>query len=242
MSKKIAVFDIDGTLFRWQLFHELVFELSEMGAFSAETKARLNNAFAAWRGQQTTWHEYEHIVVHTIRQNITKISSKQLEQAAQNVIDKSGDNVHAYTASLAKSLKSQGYYLLAISGSHQEIAQIFAEKHGFDHCIGVVYGKATDGKYSQEIARDVVGKKGGILQEFIKNNGFTNDNSYAIGDSASDIDMLKLVENPIAFNPDEKLLNEATNNGWKVVVERKNIAYTLTKQGTKYELAKADTF
>jgi FMN phosphatase YigB (HAD superfamily) len=35
MSKKLAIFDIDGTLFRWQLYHELIYRLKDQGYFSA---------------------------------------------------------------------------------------------------------------------------------------------------------------------------------------------------------------
>ena len=38
---------------------------------------------------------------------------------------------------------------------------------------------------------------------------------------------LEMVENPICFNPNEKLYTEAKRQGWKVVVERKDVIYEL---------------
>lgn len=242
MTKKFAVFDIDGTLFRWQLFHELVFELSREGCFSADVSLKLNQAFAKWRGQDTSWEDYEKQVISAIADNVAKISTKHLEVAAKIVLDKSGNNVHAYTASLAKSLKAKGYYLLAISGSQQEIAEIFAKKHGFDHCIAMVHKRDTDGNLTDGFDRFVVDKKGKLLQEFVTDNNLSYVDSYAIGDSTSDISMLELVQNPIAFNPNEPLLKAAQDNSWDIVIERKNIAYTLSKKGESYGLAKTATF
>ena len=44
-NKKIAVFDIDGTLFRWQLFHELVAELGKQGLFPKEVANKVEEKF-----------------------------------------------------------------------------------------------------------------------------------------------------------------------------------------------------
>jgi HAD superfamily hydrolase (TIGR01490 family) len=241
-GRKFAVFDIDGTLFRWQLFHELVFELSHEGCFPEDVSLKLTQAFAQWRGQSTTWDEYEQQVISAISDNITNIPTKQLEVAAKIVLNKSGNNVHAYTANLAKNLKAKGYYLLALSGSQQEIAEIFAKKHGFDQCIGMVHGRTDAETYSGVIERFVVDKKGTLLKSFVSTNNLSFKDSYGIGDSSSDIPVLELVEHPIAFNPNELLLETAKQNGWDIVIERKNIAYTLSKKGEIYGLAKATAF
>ena len=52
--------------------------------------------------------------------------------------------------------------------------------------------------------------------------------------------MLELVDQPVAFNPSEELLEVALERRWKVVIERKNIAYTLLKQGGQTILAQTE--
>lgn len=49
--------------------------------------------------------------------------------------------------------------------------------------------------------------------------------------------MLSIVERPIAFNPDKDLFNAAKHNGWKIVVERKNMIYKLEPNGHTFVLA-----
>ncbi len=39
--------------------------------------------------------------------------------------------------------------------------------------------------------------------------------------------MLEFVENPIAFNPEDTLFEKAKEQGWKIVIERKNVTYEL---------------
>lgn len=243
MSRKIAVFDIDGTLFRWQLFHELVAELGKQGLFPKEVVARVEEKFFAWRALQATWADYEAAVVEAIQKNIEIIPPVKLDECAKAVINQSGHKVYNYTSGLVKRLKSEGYYLLALTGSQQEIAEIFAKKHGFDDCLGSLIAKDNEGNFTSSYERFVIGNKAKILTGYCQQNGFDllND-SYAVGDSYGDGQMLELVTNPIAFNPDEELLKEAIKNSWKIVIERKNIAYELQPGADNVVLINTEVF
>jgi HAD superfamily hydrolase (TIGR01490 family) len=242
MPKKLAVFDIDGTLFRWQLFHELIFELKDQHLLPASAQIELEKAFIDWRGLKTGWHDYEGQVVKAIEDHISDIKPEELELAARKVVARSGHKVYAYTANLAKQLKEKGYYLLAISGSQQEIAELFAKKHGFDACIGMVHERDKTGKFTGKYERFVIGRKAAIIKDFVSQNNLTLKSSYAIGDSAGDIDMLELVDNPIAFNPASELERAAHEHGWPIIIERKNLAYRLEKGNDGYVLAETRAF
>ena len=50
--KKLAVFDIDGTLFRWQLYHELVFRLKDLGYFNSDDAHELEAALTSWQSKK----------------------------------------------------------------------------------------------------------------------------------------------------------------------------------------------
>jgi HAD superfamily hydrolase (TIGR01490 family) len=245
MSKdmqKFAAVDIDGTLFRWQLFHELVFELKDQHLLDAEASITLEKAFIDWRGLKTSFHDYENRVVAVITNHITRIKPEELELAARKVVARSGHKVYAYTASLVADLKKQGYTLLAISGSQQEIAELFAKRYGFDHCIGMVYERDAKGRYTGKYERFVVGRKAEIIKNFITEQNLTLQGSYAVGDSGGDISMLELVDYPIAFNPDETLQKTAVKNGWPIVIERKNLAYKLESSPNGYSLAETTIY
>ena len=239
MKRKFAVFDIDGTLFRWQLFHELVFELSSMGLFPADVSERLEQAFLEWRGLHATWHEYESEVIHAVQGSITTIKPSQLELAAEHVVAKSGHKVYAYTSKLASDLKAQGFMLIALSGSQQEIVELFAKRHGFDYYIGLLHERTDGDAYSGNFERFVVDKKGEILREFIEEHGLTLEGSYAIGDSESDAPMLELVEHPIAFNPSSELVVIAQKRHWPIVLERKDMAYRIEWSEGRYIVTEA---
>src|SRR5688500_7222628 len=68
----------------------------------------------------------------------------------QEVFDEYKDQTYTYTRDLIKDLKAKGYFLLAISGSHQEIIQKLAQHHGFDGAVGATF-EQIDGKFSGAI-------------------------------------------------------------------------------------------
>ncbi|MEO5949746.1 MAG: HAD family phosphatase [Candidatus Saccharimonas sp.] len=240
--KKLAIFDLDGTLYRWQLFHEVVFELKERGMFTLESAKKLDDSFAAWNNRQESFGTYERQVVDTLVESLPSIPPSMFDEVALSVSERSGRKTYRYTLALMKQLKSEGYFLLAVSGSQQEVAELFARKFEFDDCIGSLYERVGD-HFTGAITRFVPGHKDVLIREYAEKHDFTLDDSVAVGDSDGDISMLEIVDHPIAFNPNDKLLESAQKHGWKVVVERKNVALTLEvdESGT-YKLAHTDVY
>ncbi len=241
--RPIAAFDLDGTLFRWQLFHELVFELKDLGLLDSETKHDIEQALNKWQGKEFDWQTYETILLQGLKKHIPGMEVSAFESAARAVVDRSGHKIYNYTRTLVDSLKDQGYFLLAVTGSYQEIAEPFAKRYGFDDCIGAVLDRKEGFFTANQATRVVYGQKAERINEYIADKPLTLEGSVAVGDSGGDISMLELVAEPIAFNPSEELLTIALEKGWKVVIERKSIAYTLAKDTDgRIILAKTDRF
>lgn len=220
---KFAVFDIDGTLYRWQLFHVLVEKLTELRVITGQ--GSLNDAWHEWRGNRKSFEKYEATLMNEVLfKSLAGLRTDIFEAACVAVVESTGDKVHRYTLKLLNDLKSDGYKIIAISGSQQELIGRFCDKYGFDIAIGAVYER--DGAiFTGKVARSTYGHKAEILKSIVKEHNLTWEGSLAIGDTKSDIEVLELVENPIAFNPTEELLNTAKTNSWPIVIERKNLAY-----------------
>ena len=243
MAQKVAFFDLDGTLFRWQLFHELVFELKALGVFDDDTARELDDSLIKWQGKAVSWNEYETVLMTGLKKHLVGMSVTTFEKAAKNVVSRSGHKIYNYTKRLADALKADGYFLLAVTGSYQEVAEPFARQYGFDDCIGALLPRENGIFTAPDSARKVYGQKAERIQEYFADEDFTLKDSLAIGDSEGDVDMLRLAERAIAFNPSQELLDIATEEGWDIVIERKNLAYTLEKGSDgSYILAKTDRF
>lgn len=235
--RKLAVFDIDGTLFRWQLFHELVQELTLAKVFPSNTFRVIDDAWQRWRGGEMPFGEYEKLVVDTLIEYLPLIPVETLKAAAKKVVIQSGHKVHYFTHTLLQQLQADGYFTLAISGSQQELLDLFAAKYQFDDWIGVVYEQKY-GHYTGKISRETYGRKGQLLEEWLTAHpDITLEGSVAVGDSDGDITLLEMIDTPIAFNPSDGLFKKAKEYGWDVVVERKNISYRLKEEHGTYVLA-----
>ena len=235
-KQKFAAFEIDGTLMRWQMFHSVVNELAARGKLGESTLADIHNERMKWKNRTDSdaFRSYEHNLVDVFNDAITQIDIADYDEVIGHVFESYKDQAYTYTKALIESLASKGYFLIAISGSNQEIIDKIAKHYGFDVAIGSKFGR-MGGKLSGQ-SELVIDKKGEVLQGLIKSHDLSIKDSYAIGDSMSDVPMMELVSNPIVFNPDSNLLNEAKRRKWPIVLERKNAVYRLESRDDEYVL------
>lgn len=236
MAKPFAVFDIDGTLIRWQLFHAIVHRLGTHNLLLPGAHQRIKQARMQWKTRiaDDGFHDYELVLVNEYKQALKNIEPAKYQAVVQEVFDEYKDQTYTYTRHLIQRLKGQGYYLVAISGSHQEVIEKLAHHHGFDVAVGANFEQA-DGRFSGNFTTPIF-DKAAVLQGIIHDKHLSRAGSYAVGDSQSDAPLLAMAEHPIAFNPDKKLFKIAAEQQYKIVIERKNMIYELAPEGGKYVL------
>lgn len=239
-DKKFAVFDIDGTLIRWQLYHAVVDKLAKAGALGESAHHDIHEARMRWKRREDIegFSAYEQELIRLYEEGLASLSPQQFDTYAEAVIAEYKDQVYTYTRDLLGSLKQQGYVLLAISGSQQELVAKLAEHYGFDDYLGTQYGRHSQQFSGQKTVASH--DKAAALKSLVKKHGLSFSGSLAVGDSQSDAAMLELVDQPIAFNPDKNLWTIAQAKGWPVVIERKNMVYELKERDGSYRLAQTN--
>lgn len=242
MSKrKFAVFDIDGTLFRSGLYREVAYEMMRIGVLPKEVLDETTIKNREWRHRThgNAFEEFDMLVVDKIDHELTRIRIDDYEDAVQVVLAKKAENVYVYTRDLIRELKEQGYFLIAISGSQVELVGPFAEKYGFDIWVGQQWERGEE-YFTGNIVKTHTNKHV-IIADLIDKHNLTLKHSVGVGDTNGDAGMLNMVHHPIAFNPTQELFEKAIDHGWTIVVERKNMVYTLQQNdATKaYELTTA---
>jgi HAD superfamily hydrolase (TIGR01490 family) len=236
-----AVFDIDGTLIRWQMLHAMIDELGRASHLAQEDYESVLQMRMNWKQRKAEegFREYERQLVAVIEKSITEITLAAFTEAAESVYEQYKDQVYRYSRQLIAKLKAEGYLLLAVSGSPQEAIAPLCRYYGFDDYIGSDYVK-RDGKFTGKIFV-AAHNKPQLLRYLVAKHQLRYEDSVGMGDSEGDIDMLDMVEHPIAFNPSKKLFLHASQKGWKIVVERKNMVYELESQsGEHYKLARTN--
>jgi HAD superfamily hydrolase (TIGR01490 family) len=240
MGKPFAVFDIDGTLIRWQLYHAIADNLVKFGYIAPVKFQAIKDARMVWKRRESSesFKQYELELVKLYDDILAEITVDQFERTAAAVFEEYKDQVYTYTRDLLNELKKQGYSLFAISGSQVQIVSKMAGYYGFDDYEARV-DQQRNSRFTGKSTTPIFNKDA-VLKRMARRNKISFNGSIAVGDSASDIKMLNLVEQPIAFNPERALFEKAKINGWKVVIERKNMIYELEKPNGRYELVKTD--
>src|SRR5690606_8086841 len=132
--KKFAVFDIDGTLIRWQLYHAVVDKLAKQGLLGEKAYQQLHDARMVWkrREHREAFHAYEKELIRVYEHALPNISEKQFMDCVRAVAEEYKTQIYTFTRDLAKKLKQQNYTLIDISGSHHEIVEQDTSQYAFD--------------------------------------------------------------------------------------------------------------
>lgn len=230
-KQRIAIFDIDGTIFRSSLLIELIDRLIEEGIISKKIRKELDAEYSAWSNRKGSYAAYVQKVSKLHIKYIKGCKESDVKRVARKVIQWEKDRVYTFTRDLIKRLKKEQYYLVAISGSPDYIVSLFADYMDFDASFGRTY-EVIDGTFTGIATQKALwDDKASILKKFIKETPMEIDlkRSMAVGDTEADIPLLKLTGRPIAFNPNIELAKYAQKNGWEIVVERKDVVYTIEK-------------
>ncbi len=235
-GKPFAVFDIDGTVIRWQLYHAVSDQLAKDGLIDAGSFEHVRQTRMDWKRRtgQDSFHEYETELIKVFDEALSGMEVDGFTAAVDRVFDEYKDQVYTYTRDLIHRLKGAGYLLFAISGSPRIIVKKMADYYGFDDFAATEF-KSEGGRFTGE--KDLtVGKKPELLKALVAKHGASYSGSIGIGDSEGDTDMLDMTDDPIAFNPSKKLFSHARAHGWKIIVERKNVVYELEPDDGRYRL------
>lgn len=228
MKNKIAVFDIDGTIFRKNLAFELINELAWMKVFKREVRNELVQLYTKWLDHHGTYEEYRKALVKLYVENIKGCTREQIIEASKIVVPFFKDRTYIFANNLITELKKKGYHLIAVSGSPIEIVEEYNKYLKFDAVFGTVYELDGNGLYTGKEAFAPTAHKGHVVRQYAAENKLTLEDSYGVGDTESDAKFLEIVTNPIAFNPNLNLKNIAEEHGWRIVVEKKDVIYDIT--------------
>ena len=227
-KQRVAVFDVDGTIFRSSLLIQVVEALIESGAFPERARKEFEHERQLWLDREGDYESYIDAVVRSFRTHLKGVRYQALVDAAEKVVDAQWKQTYRYTRDLLQSLKERGYYLLAVSHSPKTVLDKFCPRLGFDKTYGIFYEIGPTERFTGAVGEEhLIYNKANILKRAVDKENLTLVHSVGVGDTESDIPFLELVAKPICFNPNSKLYRYAQLEKWKVVVERKDVIYEL---------------
>ncbi|MEW6407681.1 MAG: haloacid dehalogenase-like hydrolase [Patescibacteria group bacterium] len=226
-SKKLAVFDIDGTVFRGSFMIELMKTLVHFGVFPREAEHAVDKEYFDWVERRAPYQNYVDKVVGVFTKFIKGCREEDIKKYSARIASYFKNRNYVFTKRLAEKLRKT-HFLLSISGSPIEVVQEYNKYLKFDVAFGTIYElDLKTKKYTGKMLLDGAHKKEKIFCEFCQKNGFDFRNSIGVGDTEYDATFLKKVGRPIVFNPNANLLKLARKNNWEIVLERKDVVYKI---------------
>ncbi len=123
---------------------------------------------------------------------------------------------------LVQSHRDAGDELLLISATNEFLITPIARTFGIEHIIGVSLETDANGNYTGRYTGTPSFQEGKItrLQQWLTSRGQTLDDFERVffySDSRNDLPLLRLVNHPVAVNPDATLQAEAEAKGWPIL-------------------------
>lgn len=225
-KNKVAIFDIDGTIFRKNLHFELISELVWMKIFPFEARSTLTEIYTNWLEHEGTYEDYRKALVELYSKHIRGCKREDVLKASKILVPFHAKRTYIFAEKLIKKLRGEGYHLMIISGSPIEVVEEYNRQYlKFDSAFGSIYTVDENDCYTGAAEFEPSKNKGHVVEQYMYEHKLTFGGSYGVGDTESDISFLKLVENPIAFNPNRNLKAVAEKENWKIVIEKKDVVY-----------------
>lgn len=225
-KKKLAIFDIDGTIFRKNLAFELLNELVWFKIFDKSVRNELVTLYGNWLNNDGTYEAYRDKLVTLYEKNIKGCDQERVIEVAKQVANFNAKRTYIFAKDIIEKLR-QDHIMLMISGSPIEIVKEYARIFKFDAYFGSVYEIDKNKIFTGETIFEPTKDKGAVVKQFVAENDISLVDSFGMGDTESDAKFLELVDDPIAFNPDMKLKEIAEKEKWNIIVEKKDVIYEI---------------
>lgn len=205
---KLAIFDVDGTLFEGNLGIDYIKKLIKESHFSPEIGAGI----FAWFDKYKSGEIEKSIAVDEIYRLYSegmkgKFQTEMSDLGEKTLLDVE-ENIYPFTKELIQKVAEKGYIVLLISGSPIEMIIPFAKMLSITEYIAGTL-EVESGKYTGNIISYPGSSEQKImeLEKYLKQKNLEVDfkNSIAMGDNERDFGILNMVGKGIAFEPNEAL-------------------------------------
>ncbi|HLP88293.1 MAG TPA: HAD-IB family hydrolase [Nostocaceae cyanobacterium] len=214
---KVAALDIDGTLYPGALGLKLLQALTANGISDKSKSEDIFKVVERYRLNEIDFQTMATTAYTLCAEAIAGISQAVMQHIARQVWQQERTKLFPFVPQLIEVLKSQGYSLVLISGSPDEIVCCLAEEFGISKYQGSIFA-THQGKYTGQVSllSGALGKKYSIFSQMVKDWRVNLEESLAIGDSITDTALLQIVGKPVVFEPHPSLMLVAQEKGWLV--------------------------
>jgi HAD superfamily hydrolase (TIGR01490 family) len=123
--------------------------------------------------------------------------------------------------------RNRGDTLLVITATNRFVTEPIVQLYGIENLLATT-PELIDGRYTGGFNGIPCFREGKVklLDAWLKNSTETMQDSWFYSDSHNDLPLLKLVDHPVAVDPDEKLTQFADAANWPIISLRNGVCPT----------------
>ena len=212
----LAIFDLDNTLLAGDSDHAWGEFLVDESIVDAEEYRQANDRFyQEYLNGELDIMRYLSFVLQPLARHDVKQLLAWREQFVEKKIQ---PMMQAKAKELLDSHRSRGHTLLIITATNRFVTEPVAELLGIEHLIATE-PELVNGRYTGEVAGVPSFQDGKItrLNDWLESTGESLDGAWFYSDSHNDAPLLRIVEHPVAVDPDPTLERIAKEGGWKII-------------------------
>ncbi len=216
-KKTAAFFDVDGTLLKSTIVHYYIWMRSAkfwhplklmwlIGFLPKIAYYLILDKISRTRFNQVFYRNYRGMDAAEIKGLATEMFETYLRP-----------KIFSEAVSEIQEHKQQGMIIVLVTGSIDFIVQPIADHFDVDIALTPQL-REESGQFTGELTTaPLIGEqKAEAVQVFAEQHGISLKDSYAYGDSQSDLPMLECVGNPVVVNPGKALRQKALASGWEM--------------------------
>lgn len=217
---RLALFDLDHTLlpldsdYAWGQF------TVALGWVDGDTHTRANDAFyAQYKAGTLDIATYIRFATQALREQGWEKAQAAHRRFMAQVIQPA---MHNSARQLLQAHRQRGDEVLIVTATNAFVTRPIAEAFGVDHLIAIELQRDAEGLVSGEIDGVPSFREGKVarVEQWLAERGLDwgqLEHSTFYSDSINDLALLERVHEPVATNPDERLLAIAQARGWRTL-------------------------
>ena len=216
-KKTVAFFDVDGTLLKstivhcyvWMRSSQMPFFLKHLWIIGFLPKIvyyLILDSISRTRFNEVFYRNYRGLEVAEMKALSTEIFEAYIRP-----------KIFSEAVSQIQEHKEQGTAVVLVTGSLDFVVQPIAEYLAVDAVLAPQL-REQHGQFTGELTTaPLIGEaKAKAMRNYADQHEISLEESYAYGDSQSDLPMLECVGNPVVVNPSKALRQKALKSGWEM--------------------------
>jgi len=209
MEKKLACYDIDGTLSKGMLDIPLVISEYQRGLVDTLTCARLTGLMLEYKIGKIDYETASDRLLRIHASGLIGQSENEVTNHAERFIQKNNKKLFREFGKIAIELLKDSHNQIIVTAAPRYIAEAVKNHFGIDDIISTQY-EVQNGIYTGEITTSLSDRDSKLKS--LESRGI----NMAFGDSESDIEMLRGAEHPFCISPNKGLTKVAKEEGWYI--------------------------